>query len=98
MHDKLYDEQKKWSVGNNAKLYFDQYAQDLGLDVNKFNTDFSSDEVNNTINADIKAGKAIGADSTPTFVLQGKKVVKNPQDQASFFKLIDDTIAAQAKP
>ncbi len=97
MHDKLYEEQKTWSAANNSKSYFEQYAQDLGLDVAKFTTDFSSDDVNNSINSDITAGNAIGANSTPTFVLEGKKIEENPRDEASFYKLIDDAIAAKNK-
>jgi len=97
MHDKLYEEQKTWSAANNSKSYFEQYAQALGLDVNKFLTDFSSDETNNGINADITAANKIGATSTPTFVLDGRKIDENPRDEESFIKLIEDAIAAKNK-
>jgi len=97
MHDMLYEQQKTWSAGNNAKTYFDQYASQLNLDITKFDQDYASDEVNDLINADIKAGQALGADSTPTFVLDGKKLDQNPTDQASFEKLIDDAIAAKSQ-
>lgn len=98
MHDLLYEQQTTWGSASNVRTYFDQYAQQLGLDLTKFGQDFSSEEVNGLINADIKAAKAIGADSTPTFVLDGKKIDDNPRDQASFNKLIDDAIAAKSKP
>lgn len=97
MHDLLYEKQQDWSTSNNAKSLFQGYASQLGLDITKFDTDYSSNEVNDVINADIKAAQAIGADSTPTFVLEGKKIEDNPKDQASFDKLIADAIAAKTK-
>jgi protein-disulfide isomerase len=45
------------------------------------------------INADVKTAQSFGANSTPTFVLNGKKIDKNPQSLDAFKKLIDDAIA-----
>lgn len=97
MHDMLYEQQQTWSTAPNSKTYFQQYASQLKLDVTKFDADYASDDVNSLINADIKAGQALGANSTPTFVLDGKKIETNPRDQASFNKLIEDAIAAKSK-
>ena len=95
MHDLLYEQQRTWSASNSPKTYFDQYATELKLDLKKFDDDYSSSTVNDRIAADIKEGQKIGADSTPTFVLDGKKLDQNPKDQASFEKLITDAIAAK---
>ncbi len=95
MHDLLYEQQRTWSASNSPKIYFDQYATELKLDLKKFDDDYSSSTVNDRIAADIKEGQKIGADSTPTFVLDGKKLDQNPKDQASFEKLITDAIAAK---
>jgi protein-disulfide isomerase len=95
MHDLLYENQQSWSSSDDVVPIFEQYAQQLGLDVNKFKQDFSSSQVNDTINADIKAGQEIGANSTPTFVLNGQKLDQNPANQAAFEKLISDAIAAK---
>jgi protein-disulfide isomerase len=97
MHNLLYEQQTTWSAGNNPQVYFDQYAQQLGLNITQFDQDFASSAVNDLINADIKAGQAIGADSTPTFVLDGKKIDNNPQSQDAFNKLIEKEIAAKNK-
>lgn len=75
MHDLLYQNQDAWSSSNNPLQSFKQYAGQLKLDVNKFSTDFASNNVNTTINADISAFKATKADlATPTFFLNGKKL------------------------
>ncbi|HSX45340.1 MAG TPA: thioredoxin domain-containing protein [Candidatus Saccharimonadales bacterium] len=108
MHDLLYQHAHQvddkgsvsdieWTTTTNPQTYFDQYAAQLGLNVSKFDQDMRSDGVNNVINADMAAGDAIGANSTPTFVLQGKKLDENPRDLNSFSKLIDDAIAAVKK-
>ncbi len=96
MHDLLYEQQNTWGQASSPKTYFDSYAQQLGLDVTKFDQDYASGEVNDLINADKKAAEALGATGTPTFVLDGKKLDNNPQDQAAFEKLITDAIAAKS--
>jgi protein-disulfide isomerase len=95
MHDLLYEQQSSWAQSTGPKVIFDQFAVQLGLDLTKFQQDYASDEVNDLINADIKEAKNIGADSTPTFVLDGQKIDENPRDQAGFEKLINDAIAAK---
>lgn len=92
MHDKLYEGQQQWKDEPNPSLTFEAYARELGLDVEKFKRDAASGEINDIINADIKAGQDIDATSTPTFVINGKKVEQNPRDLESFYKLIDDAI------
>lgn len=95
MHDKLYEGQQSWSTVSNPNIVFEDYATQLGLNIEQFRKDSASSEVNDIINADMKAGHAIGANSTPTFVLDGKKLDQNPQDYASFAKLLDDAIKAK---
>lgn len=97
MHDKLYESQQTWASMDAAsvKVVFEGYAKDLSLDIAKFQTDFASKEANDAINADIAEGQKIGANSTPTFVLNGKKIEENPRSIDDFKKLIDDEIAKQ---
>lgn len=95
MYDLLYEQQDLWASTSSPVATFEGYAQQLGLDAVKFKADYSSSNVNNVINADTKAGNEVGVDSTPTFVLDGKKLDKNPADQKEFEKLIADAIAAK---
>lgn len=50
-------------------------AQALGLDVDKFTNDLDNPVYIQIINADLKAGDEIGIHSTPTFYLNGEKMV-----------------------
>ncbi len=108
MHDVLYTQQvnataeqpnppESWNTSSKPLNYFVSYAQQLGMDGEKFTQDYADSSVNDVINADIKVAKEVGADSTPTFVLDGKKIDSNPRDLTSFEKLIDEAIAAKTK-
>ncbi len=76
MHDKLYEGQNTWgSLSSNERTnFFASYAQELGLNVDRFKTDLASQEVNKKINFDQAVGKKVGVNSTPTFFLNGKKM------------------------
>lgn len=97
MHDLLFQNQQVWGSSSNAKSLFDSYASQLGLDITTYDSDFMSDEVNATINADVDEGKSKGVDATPTFFLNGTKLDNNSVSTLeSFSKVIDDELAKSA--
>lgn len=99
MHDLIYQSQDPegkngWAGSTNPyNDYFASFAKQIGLDASRFQTDFNSSQVNAVINADVAEGQRLGVNSTPTFLLQGKKIDEAPRDVAGFSKLIDDAIA-----
>lgn len=92
MHDLLYENQDSWSGLSDVTGVFEGFAQQLGLDMTKYKNDVISAEVGASIDADIKEGNKAGANSTPTFVLNGQKIEKNPQSLEEFKQLINDKI------
>jgi protein-disulfide isomerase len=78
MHDLLYQNQDQsgqsgW-VASDSPLddYFVGYAKQLGLNIDKFKSDYASTVVNDRINADIAAFNKTGQQlATPTFFLDG---------------------------
>ena len=94
MHDLLYEQQSSWEQSSSANLIFEQYAKQLGLNVDTFKTDFASNEINEIINADFNEVTRLGVESTPTFFLQGKKLDNPPRDLEGWKKLIDEQIKA----
>lgn len=95
MYNVLYAQQQSWTVAPNPNLVVENYASQLGLNIDQFKKDYSSSSVNDAINADIKAGQAIGANSTPTLVLNGKKLEPLPDRSVeAFTKVIDEAIKA----
>jgi len=105
MHDKLYDNQSAWVSASNPQTFFDQYAQDLGLDVTKFKQDYASSQVNNVIQADLAAFQKTGQqEGTPTFFLDGNYLSNTDLVDSSgqpsidkFSKIIDAEIAKKTQ-
>ena len=66
-----------------------------GIDIDKFNTDWKSQAVKDLVDADISDGLSRGINATPTFYINGQKVVfkegDNPEDVLR--KTIQDKIA-----
>lgn len=92
MHDILYEEQDRWSKASDPTEILLTYARQLELNEEQFKADMKSEATAAAINADIKAGQAIGAESTPTFVINGKKLDPNPRSIEEFKQLIDEEI------
>ena len=69
-HDKLFESQDK--IGE--PLYL-QIAKDLGLNLQKFNADRNSKEIEDQIKADTAQASSLGFNGTPGFALNGVKVL-----------------------
>lgn len=92
MHDLLYENQESWASLSDVTSIFESYAQQLELDMGQYKQDVISAEVGAAIDADIKEGQKLGANSTPTFIINGQKIDKNPQSLDEFKALIDSKI------
>ncbi len=96
MHDLLYETNDPggrtgWVVSNAPAALFNQYATQLGLNLEKFKTDYASSSVNAAINSDLTKGNKLGVEGTPTFFIDGKKVTIS-NTVADFQKVIDAEI------
>lgn len=87
MHGKLFESQAQWSEAGNAKEVFIGYAQQLGLDTDRFKRDLGSDRIRQKIDRDFGDGSVLGVNATPTFYLQGEKL-RNPSNYEDFKTLI----------
>ena len=76
MNDMLYEKQNDWSSldASERTIIFNSYATSLGLDLDKFETDFAGEDVNKKISFDLALGKKVGTTATPTFFLNGDKI------------------------
>lgn len=92
MHDLLFETQNDWGqVGTNQQSLFEGYADQLGLNMDTFRTDYASTAVADRINRDIASAKEFDVRSTPTFVLNGEKI-DNPAGLDGFKKLLEEAI------
>src|SRR5437762_13986276 len=69
MHDLLYRNQKEWSDLADPRTVFINYAKQLGLNIDSFNRDLESNQIDQKITADMQRGTAQGVTGTPTVFL-----------------------------
>lgn len=93
MYDILYQNQQLWSSSATPTVIFEQYATNIGLDIEKFKQDSVSSETNDIIWADINKANDAKVNATPTFFLNGEKI-DTPPSLDDFKKVIEDAIAA----
>src|SRR5438105_113001 len=74
MHDRLYRNQKAWADEADPRSIFVGYARDLGLDVERFNRDMDSAEVDSRITADSQQAASLGIIGTPTILIDGRQL------------------------
>ena len=68
MHDKLFANQRTLTPEN-----IKQFAQDIGLDMAKFDQDMASPEVQQQIDSEVQQGRKAMVNGTPSLYLNGKR-------------------------
>lgn len=86
-HDKAFENQRALNREN-----FEVWAKEIGLDVNKFKAALDSGKYKAQVDADSALGNQVGADGTPTFFVNGRKI-SGAQPFEAFAKLIDEELA-----
>lgn len=82
-HDKLFENQNKLDEKSLKK-----YAEELGLDTNGFNKCLDSGSKTAKVETDFEEGKSLGVTGTPSFFINGQKVV-GAQPYEKFAEIID---------
>ncbi|MEP7074489.1 MAG: thioredoxin domain-containing protein [Acidobacteriota bacterium] len=95
MHNQLYTNQKTWSSDPNYKQTFADYAQKIGLDVEKFKDDMAGLQTKNRVDEDLKRGRAITINQTPTLFINGKDVPYQAMTVDTLRGLIDAELQAK---
>ena len=74
MHDTLFENQAVWSRAGNPQSYFEQYAEDIGLDVALFKRHIGASVIDERIEDDFKEARELGLTGTPSFFLNGERM------------------------
>jgi protein-disulfide isomerase len=85
-HDKLFANQQALD-----RPSLEKYAEELGLNMGKFKTALDSGKFKDKVDSDAKEGAAVGATGTPTFFINGTKVV-GAQPFPAFKTVIDQEL------
>ena len=92
MHDLLYANARTITRAN-----IGEWAKQLGLDLNRFNTDIDSPGIKLQVDADFAEGEKIGVDATPTVFVNGKKYTGS-LEPAEFKKIVEAEIKLSTSP
>src|SRR5262249_24568830 len=90
-HDTLFANQ-----GALDRASLEKYAQELGLDLDKFKRSLDSGKFRARVESDSTAGMALGASGTPTFFVNGRSIV-GAQPYEAFKATIDEEIKRAEK-
>jgi protein-disulfide isomerase len=87
MHDTLFENRRR--LGDADLLH---YAEELGLDIERFERDFSSPAVIDAIQNNVRQGEEDGVSGTPWFLLNGTPL------EIDQYEDLEKTIAAKGLP
>lgn len=92
MYTKVFQNQKEWAEQQVPKDdVFRRYAQELNLDMARWDTAYKAPETEARIQSDANDGLALGVDSTPTFYFNGKLI--EPKSFSDLTKAFDQALA-----
>jgi predicted DsbA family dithiol-disulfide isomerase len=96
MQDQLFQNQQAWSNSNEARKLFEEYAQKIGLDINKFQADMLSTQTKSRVDNDLARGRALGISGTPTIYINGNKLAFEQMEVSAMRQIIDAELAKSA--
>lgn len=100
MHDLLYENQQVWARQASgadisaAKDVFENYAEQLGLNIDQFNADSDSPAVLDYISSHQDSGNQLGITGTPTVYINGEEISARSFEEIS--SIIDEILAESA--
>jgi protein-disulfide isomerase len=86
MHDKIFENQAQMSPEK-----YVEYAQQIGIDVERFQKDVASQETQKVIDGDVSDAGSLGVSGTPAFFINGR-YLSGAQPFESFKRLIDEEL------
>ncbi len=87
MHDRIFANQRQLS----PEKYL-EYAQEIGLDLEKFKRDSASPEVKKRVDSDAQQAASLGVTGTPGFFVNGR-FLSGAKPFAAFKTVIDEELA-----
>jgi len=98
MQELLFERQSEWGSGHGAPsgqhepplALFEQYARELGLDVEKLRDSVAQSRHTVKVDRDKKDGQSLGVSKTPTFFVNGRQLARF--SEADLRSLIDEEL------
>ncbi len=87
MHDLIFASQRELT----SEKFF-EYAEQLGLDVDRFKADYASEAVKKRVDGDAAVAASMGVTGTPSFFINGR-YLSGAKPFEDFKKIIDEELA-----
>jgi protein-disulfide isomerase len=92
MYNRMYETQTEWGESQEPMDdRFRGYAEEIGLDMDQYDADYASQEVEDRVAKDVADGESLGVAGTPTFYVDGE--LFQPQSVEDFDAAIDEALA-----
>jgi len=94
MHNIMFDNQSAWTISSAAdnEALFKTYAGQIGLNLAQLEADLADPTILAHIRAEYQSGVASGVDSTPSFFINGERII-NPRRYEDFVALIEGQLS-----
>ncbi|MCY0951464.1 DsbA family protein [Streptomyces sp. H27-S2] len=93
MYKKMFATQKEWGEAQDSRAdVFRGYAEQLGLDIQKYDSAVKDPATEERVKADQRDGMNLNVQGTPTFFLDGRRI-QTPRTYEAFKALIDERLA-----
>jgi protein-disulfide isomerase len=92
MHDLLYGSQLIWTRRADTRELFEQFAKSIGLDVERFKIDMTSEQVKARIIADQQRAASLGVNRTPAIFINGARIPDSSLNQKALQDAIDTAL------
>jgi protein-disulfide isomerase len=89
MQNQLFTNQQFWTTAADHRKTFEEYAQKIGLDVQKFSADMAGMEAKSRVDADLQRARGLQVGSTPTFYINGRQIPFEDTEFNRFRQVID---------
>lgn len=89
MQNQLFTNQQSWANAADARKIFGEYAQKIGLDVNKFETDSLGLAAKQRVDADLQRARSLNVGGTPTIYVNGREVPAQQFEISVLRQIID---------
>lgn len=93
MQNLLFTNQQVWTASPTYKATWKGYAEKIGLDVGKWETDMAGIAAKSRVDEDMKRGRALGVNSTPTLYINGFSVPFTDMNVQALKGIIDGELA-----
>lgn len=93
MAAKVFEHQADWKTESDVDGIFAGYAEELGLDMDRFNADYASDAIKDRVARDLQDAQDLQVKGTPSLYLDGKAVQLEDGDYSEISEPLDNALS-----